>query len=73
MFHQVTECLELPSKDFEKKFENLVKMEDESDNVEVEIANYLTKVSESKMTTENSQRIRAMFKVVSEIFTCHFN
>lgn len=67
MFHQVTECLELPSKDFEKKFENLVKMEDESDNVEVEIANYLTKVSESKMTTENSQRIRAMFKVVSEI------
>ena len=67
MFHQVTECLELPSKDFEKKFENLVKMEDESDNIEVEIANYLTKVSESKMTTENSQRIRAMFKVVSEI------
>lgn len=67
MFHQVTECLELPSKDFEKRFENLVKMEDESDNVEVEIANYLTKVSESKMTTENSQRIRAMFKVVSEI------
>ena len=67
MFHQITECLELPSKDFEKKFENLVKMEDESDNVEVEIANYLTKVSESKMTTENSQRIRAMFKVVSEI------
>lgn len=67
MFHQVTECLELPGKDFEKKFEHLVKMEDESDNVEIEIANYLTKVSESKMTTENSQRIRAMFKIVSEI------
>ncbi len=67
MFHQVTECLELPNKDFEKRFDDLVKMEDESDNVEVEIANYLTKVSESKMTTENSQRIRAMFKVVSEI------
>lgn len=67
MFHQVTECLELPNKDFEKRFDDLVKMEDKSDNVEVEIANYLTKVSESKMTTENSQRIRAMFKVVSEI------
>lgn len=67
MFHQVTECLELPNKEFEKKFPYLVKLEDESDNVEVEIANYLTKVSESKMTTENSQRIRAMFKIVSEI------
>lgn len=67
MFHKVTECLDLSAKDFEKPFENLVKMEDESDNVEVEIANYLTKVSESKLSTENSQRIRAMFKIVSEI------
>lgn len=67
MFQKVTECLELSSKDFEKPFENLIKMEDESDNVEVEIADYLTKVSESKLSTENSQRIRAMFKIVSEI------
>lgn len=67
MFHKVTECMDLPAKDFEKPFENLVKMEDESDNVEVEIADYLTKVSESKLSTENSQRIRAMFKIVSEI------
>lgn len=67
MFQQVTKCLELPSKDFPKRFDSLVKMEDESDNVEVEIANYLTKVSESKLSTENSQRIRAMFKIVSEI------
>lgn len=67
MFHKVTECLELPAKDFEKPFTNLIKMEDESDIVEVEIANYLTKVSESKLSTENSQRIRAMFKIVTEI------
>ena len=67
MFHKVTECLEMPPKDFPKQFDNLVKMEDESDKVEVEIANYLTKVSESKLSTENSQRIRAMFKIVSEI------
>lgn len=67
MFHKVTECLELPNKEFEKQFPSLEKMEDESDNVEVEIAHYLTKVSESKMSTENSQRIRAMFKIVSEI------
>lgn len=67
MFHKVTECLEMSAKDFPKQFDNLVKMEDESDKVEIEIANYLTKVSESKLSTENSQRIRAMFKIVSEI------
>lgn len=67
MFHKVTECFDLPAKDFLKPFEALVKMEDESDKIEIEIANYLTKVSESKLSTENSQRIRAMFKIVSEI------
>ena len=45
----------------------LQKMEDESDQVEVEIADYLTKVSESRLTSENSQRVRAMFKIVSEV------
>ena len=67
MFRRVTECLEMNPKDFPKKFEHLVHLEDESDKIEVEIADYLTKVSESKLSTENSQRIRAMFKIVSEI------
>lgn len=67
MFHQVIECLELSPKEFPKRFEHLVHLEDESDKIEVEIADYLTKVSESKLSTENSQRIRAMFKIVSEI------
>lgn len=67
MFHRVTECLDMPAKEFAKPFEQLVKLEDESDKIEVEIANYLTKVSESKLSTENSQRIRAMFRIVSEI------
>lgn len=67
MFHQVTACLEMPVKDFAKTFDHLVKLEDESDKIEIEIAHYLTKVSESKLSTENSQRIRAMFKIVSEI------
>jgi len=42
-------------------------LEDESDIVEVEIADYLTKVAESKLSTENSQRVRAMFRIVSEV------
>lgn len=67
MYQQVVECLHTPTKDFEKKFNKIDKLEDESDVVEVEIADYLTKVSESKLSTENSQRVRAMFRIVSEI------
>ena len=67
MYRQVVECLHMPSREFETKFEKIDKLEDESDVVEVEIADYLTKVSESKLSTENTQRIRAMFRVVSEI------
>ena len=67
MYRQVVECLHMPSQEFETKFEKIDKLEDESDVVEVEIADYLTKVSESKLSTENTQRIRAMFRVVSEI------
>lgn len=67
MFQQVAASLNMTSKDFEKQFDKLVKLEDESNKIEVEIADYLTKVSESKLSTENSQRIRAMFKIVSEI------
>ena len=67
MYRQVVECLHMPSREFETKFEKIDKLEDESDVVEVEIADYLTKVSESTLSTENTQRIRAMFRIVSEI------
>lgn len=67
MFQKVAEAFEMNSKEYPKRFEQLVRLEDESDKIEVEIADYLTKVSESKLSTENSQRIRAMFKIVSEI------
>ncbi len=67
MFHKVTEAFEMPGKDFEKALDKLFVLEDECDKVEVEIADYLTKVSESKLSTENSQRIRSMFKIVTEI------
>ena len=71
MYRQVVECLHTPSKEFEKKFNKIDKLEDESDVVEVEIADYLTKVSESKLSTENSLRVRAMFKIASEIGSAH--
>lgn len=67
MFKRMRQAFEMSKSDYEKEFEKLQIMEDESDQVEVDIADYLTKVSESRLTTENSQRVRAMFKVVSEI------
>lgn len=67
MFQQVMESYDLPEKDFKKRFERLTLLEDESDKIEVEIADYLTKVSESKLSTDNSHRLRAMFKIVSDI------
>ena len=67
MFHKTIQAFDMPTGEYEKEFDYLQKMEDESDQVEVEIADYLTKVSESRLTSENSQRVRAMFKIVSEV------
>jgi len=67
MYHKMVHAFDMPHGEYEKEFEKLQLLEDESDQVEVEIADYLTKVSESKLSTENSQRVRAMFKIVSEI------
>ena len=67
MHRKMVNAFDMPHSEYEKEFEKLQSLEDESDQVEVEIADYLTKVSESKLSTENSQRVRAMFKIVSEI------
>lgn len=67
MYHKMIQGFDMPRSEYEKTFDQLQQMEDESDQVEVEIADYLTKVSESKLSTENSQRVRAMFKIVSEV------
>lgn len=67
MFHKMVRAFSMSRNEYEKEFDQLLKLEDESDQVEIEIADYLTMVSESKLSTENSQRVRAMFKIVSEI------
>ncbi|GHV66862.1 hypothetical protein FACS1894199_11150 [Bacteroidia bacterium] len=67
MFKEVMEGFDMPTKEYAKRFEHLTELEDESDKVEVEIADYLTKVSESKLSTDNTRRLRAMFKMVSDI------
>ncbi|MDE5610541.1 MAG: Na/Pi cotransporter family protein [Odoribacter sp.] len=67
MYQKMVQSFNSSPGDFEKELEKLQSLEDESDQVEVDIADYLTKVSESRLSTENSQRVRAMFKIVSEI------
>jgi phosphate:Na+ symporter len=58
---------ETNDKTFNKLFDKIDKREDESDDMEVEIANFLAKVSETRLSTENSERVRAYFKMVSDI------
>lgn len=58
---------ETNDKNFNKLFDKINKREDESDDMEVEIANFLTSVSETRLSKENSERVRAYFKMVSDI------
>ncbi|RLD63265.1 MAG: Na/Pi cotransporter family protein [Bacteroidetes bacterium] len=54
-------------KNFNKLYEKSIKYEDISDNIEVEIASYLTKISEGDLSTSASVRISSMLKIVSDI------
>lgn len=69
MFGMVRQLLteEMSNSEFEKLFEKIKKQEDLSDNVEVEIANYLTKVNQGKLSDEGRRRNKAMLKIVGEI------
>jgi phosphate:Na+ symporter len=58
---------ETNDKSFNKLFDKISQREDESDDMEVEIANFLTSVSETRLSKENSERVRAYFKMVSDI------
>jgi len=54
-------------KKFDKWYNKIEKYEEISDRMEVEIANYLTKVSESELSGIGSKRIRAMFELIDDI------
>ena len=67
MFEMVRKSVNQNKKDFDKTFDKLNKLEDDCDNNEIAIASYLTKVAETKLSTTNSKRVYAMFKIVSEL------
>ncbi|MBE6322327.1 MAG: Na/Pi cotransporter family protein [Bacteroidales bacterium] len=52
---------------FLKLFERIQKYENISDRMELEIANYLNKVSEGRLSNESKGKIHRMLRIVSEI------
>ena len=53
--------------DFNKLFSRIEKYEGISDNMEIEIAKYLDKVSDAHLSDETKAKIRAMLREISEI------
>lgn len=52
---------------FDKLFARIEKYERTSDDVEVEIANYLTKVNQGKLSDTGRRKAKAMLKIVGEL------
>ena len=68
MFGFVPELLKLDNgDDFSKLIARIEKYEGISDNMEVEIANYLNRVAEGKLSGESKMQIRCMLREISEI------
>ena len=53
--------------EFVKKFSRIEKYENISDRMELEIANYLTKVADGRLSEEGKRQIQTMLRVISEI------
>jgi phosphate:Na+ symporter len=53
--------------DFNKLFSRIEKYENISDNMELEIANYLNQVSEGRLSSESKLKIRSMLREVTEL------
>ena len=68
MFTFVPDLLDKTTEeDFTELLARLEKYEGISDNMEIEIANYLNKVSEGRLSPESKNSIRSMLREISEI------
>ena len=68
MFGMVQDLLHTEKDDdFNKLFSRIEKYENISDNMELEIANYLNQVSEGRLSSESKLQIRAMLREVTEM------
>ena len=55
------------SEEFNKLYSRLEKYEEISDRMEIEIANYLNRCAEGRLSNQGKQRIAAMLNIISEI------
>lgn len=68
MFNMVKELFyEKNEETFLQTYSRIEKYENISDRMEIEIANYLTEVSEGRLSSESKEEIRIMLRAVSEI------
>ena len=68
MFNMVKELFyEKNEETFLKTYSRIEKYENIRDRMEIEIANYLTEVSEGRLSSESKEEIRIMLRAVSEI------
>lgn len=68
MFGMVQDLLHTEKDDdFNKVFSRIEKYENISDNMELEIANYLNQVSEGRLSSESKLQIRSMLREITEI------
>lgn len=70
MFSLVKDLYNEPRKndvEFTKKFSRIQKYEDISDNIEVEIATYLSKVADGRLSNESKHEIQMKMRIISEI------
>ena len=55
------------SEEYEKVLARIAKYEDITDNMEIEIAKFLTKIAESELSLKGSQRVSAMLKIIDNM------
>lgn len=68
MYGFISTLLQLKDEnEFSKLFSRIEKYESISDRMEVEIANYLSKVSEGRLSAEGKLKIQAMLREISEL------
>ncbi len=68
MFEHLSKMINNPEDEkFEKAYEQIEKYEQIGDNMEIEISQFLVKLSESELSMHASTRIRAMHKIIDNI------
>lgn len=68
MFGMVRQMLmETNDEKFDETYKRVEKYEEISDRMEIEIADYLNKVSEGDLSEESRMRLQAMYRMISEI------